>query len=221
MLAPRPRSTRQALAGQEFAIGRVARPNPIVIGWRWRYELASAVGLSAGTILLTRSVGVGWVITGASTLVALIAQLPALRHWVVAHAWCVITPHRVRTGCAHAWIHSRRGKIPVVLRTTAEPFGERVHLWCRAGTSAEDFVRARHLITAACWARDVRVTCNERYVHLIVLDVIRHIEGDLPDDSRRDCWPGEPEMPEAHSPVSGDQGPPTESAAPDETRRVA
>jgi len=77
---------------------------------------------------------------------------------------------------AQAWIHSRDGKMPFVLCTMRRPFGERVHLWCRAGTSAEDFVWARHLVAAACWAREVRVLRSERFVHLVALDVIRRAD---------------------------------------------
>lgn len=200
--APRPRSARQALAGREFAVGRVARPNPIVIGWRWRYELATAIGLPTGATLLARSAGIGWVVIGASTLAALIAQLPSFRRWVVARVWCVTTPHRVRTGCAQAWIHSRGGKIPVVLRTTCEPFGERVRLWCRAGTSAADFDWASDLLIAACWARDVRVTRHERYAHIVVLDVIRHVGDDTPDDPGFGRQPCAPEISEIELPAA-------------------
>ena len=97
------------------------------------------------------------------------------RRYLVARAWCIITPHRVRVGCAQAWIHSRRGKIPVVLLTTRQPFGERVHIWCRAGTSAIDFTSALLLLTAACWARDIRVSGNERFAQLMTVDVIRRL----------------------------------------------
>jgi hypothetical protein len=37
--------------------------------------------------------------------------------------------HRVRVGCAEAMIYSSRGKIPIVLWTAHQHFGERVLLW--------------------------------------------------------------------------------------------
>jgi len=176
MPAPRPRSTRQGLADREFALGRVARPSLLTVGWRWRYELLLSVVVPGAVWLLVRAIGAPLacvVITGS---LALVMASPPLRLLVTACAWCVITAHRVRTGMAQAWIHSRDGKMPFVLRTARKPFGERVYLWCRAGTSAEDFVWARHLIVAACWAREVRVLRSERFVHLVVLDVIRHAD---------------------------------------------
>ena len=118
------------------------------------------------------------------------------RRYLVARAWCIITPHRVRVGCAQAWIHSRRGKIPVVLLTTRQPFGERVHIWCRAGTSAIDFASALPLLTAACWARDIRVSGNERFAQLMTVDVIRRLPpGQLPPDDLQ------PSHPTVHVPV--------------------
>ena len=113
---------------------------------------------------------------------------------LIARAWCIITPHRVCVGCVQAWIHSRPGKVPIVLLTTRQPFGERVHLWCRAGTGTIDFTSARALLTAACWARDIRVNGDGRFPQLITLDVIRHLPPDQPTDestSRSDAHPGD------------------------------
>jgi len=184
MPAPRPRGTRQALAGREFAIGRVARPTPFAITWRWRYEALLAVVASTGSYFLADATG--WM--GACIVIAVTAALvilvPPLRAGAAVFAWWLVTPHRVRTGMAQAWIHSRDGKIPVVLRTTRQGFGERVHVWCRAGTSAEDFAWASHLIAAACWAREVRVSRSARYPHVVVLDIVRR-DVSRPDEPRR------------------------------------
>jgi hypothetical protein len=191
-MAPlRPPHRRQALAGLQAAVGSVASPNPIVLAWRWRYELVLAAGLAAAVIGLARIPAAAWVAAGSaaefavavdpaatSAAVVAVADLwPPARRLVIARAWCVITPHRVRAGCAGAWIHSRGGRLPAVLRTTRQPFGERVHLWCHAGSCAEDFESARKLLTAACWAQDMRVTCNPRYRQLVTLDVIRRPAG--------------------------------------------
>lgn len=173
MPAPRPTGTRQALAGREFAIGRGARPTPLAVAWRWRYEAPLALAIATGIYLLVDAVG--WlgtcVVIGATA--TLISLVPVLRARAIAFAWWIVTPHRVRRGMAQAWIHSRDGKIPIVLRTTRQRFGERVYVWCRAGTSAEDFLWGSHLIAAACWAHEVRVYRSVRYSHVVVLDIIR------------------------------------------------
>ena len=52
MPSPRPRSTRQALAGLQYALGTVAPANPLVFAWRWRYELILGIGLPAALAVL-------------------------------------------------------------------------------------------------------------------------------------------------------------------------
>jgi hypothetical protein len=193
MPAPRPRGTRQALAGREFAVGRVARPTVLTVAWRWRYEALLAVVTILGTCLLAEAVG--WlgtcIITAAGA--GLVILLKPLRAQAVALAWCVVTPHRVRTGMAQAWVHSRNGKIPVVLRTSRRRYGERVHVWCRAGTSAEDFIWANHLIAAACWAREVQVSRSQRFPHIVVLDIVRRDEN-RGDELRHGLRSGAPDV---------------------------
>lgn len=182
------------MAGLELAVSTVARPNPLVIAWRWRYEIGLGVLVALAVIGLNFAVGLWWGLATIVTASCLTAAWPAARKHVVIRAWCVITPHRVRTGCAQAWIHSRRGKIPVVLCTTAEPFGERVYLWCRAGVASEDLVAARPLLAAACWAETVYVARHDRFAHLVVLDVIRLLvafpaEDERPDVTEPPSWP--------------------------------
>jgi hypothetical protein len=217
--SPRPTSTRQALAGLQYALSTVAPPNPLVLFWRWRYELVLlilGIGLPAALILLG---GIPVMLVTLAALAVLsgtaLFWAPA-RRYLIARAWCVITPHRVRTGCAQAWIHSRYGKLPIILLTTRQPFGERVHLWCRAGTSAIDFTSARLLLATACWARDIRVTSNERYPQLITLDVIRHLpphQLDQPDNQPLDL-PGDTQFGEPTIHVPAPRTPPDDSEGP-------
>jgi hypothetical protein len=115
---------------------------------------------------------------------------PPARQRLIARAWCVITPHRVRTGCAHAWVQTRDGRLPVVLYTAPAEFGERVMLWCRAGITAGDLDGARDILRAACWASDVRVVVNDRRSHIVVLEVIRHLPGRPAEaDPMTAAWP--------------------------------
>lgn len=172
MPSPRPRSTRQAQAGWEYASGTIARANPVVAAWRWRYELAGVAGLSAAWLTLGTATTAS-LTAGLAVLLIITACFPAGRRFIAARMWCIVTPHRVRAGCAQAWIHSRNGKLPFIWMTRRQPFGERVYLWCRAGISAVDFRSARELLTAACWAEDVQVSHHARYTHLVALDVIR------------------------------------------------
>jgi hypothetical protein len=160
----------------------VAIPNPLVVAWRWRYEIALVLGLTAGLTAAIMSFGI--VPTIAPAIVITLATLcwsPA-RRLAAYRAWCIITAHRVRVGCVEGLIYSSRGKIPVVLWTSHQPFGERVLLYCRAGTSADDFVSARTILATACWAQDVAIFVDRRHTQLITLDVIRRSVSDLTSD---------------------------------------
>jgi hypothetical protein len=169
----RPRHRRQALAGLQAAVGSVARPNPLVYAWRWRYELILTAAMTTAVIAAARIPAAAWMLGGCAALIAVGALWPRSRRLLIARAWCVITPHRVRAGCAGAWIHSREGKLPAVLLTRHRPRGERVYLWCHAGTCAQDFESALKLLITACWAQDIKVTTNDTRQQLVTLDVIR------------------------------------------------
>jgi hypothetical protein len=173
MAPKRPANGRQALAELQAAVGSVARPNPLVLAWRWRYELILTAAIAAGGIALARTPASIWMLAGCTAPITIAASWPSVGRLLVAWAWCVITPHRVRAGCAGAWIHSRGGRLPAVLLTRRQPFGERVYLWCRAGTCRQDFEAARELLTAACWAQDIRSSSDPRNAQLVTLDVIR------------------------------------------------
>jgi hypothetical protein len=172
MRSPRRARARQTRADLEYALGTVARANVIVAAWRWRYELAAAAGLTEPWIALPTAAAAG-LTAGLTVALTLIASFQRGRRFLAGRLWCIVTPHRVRSACAHAWIHSRYGKLPVILLTRSQPFGQRVYLWCRAGISATDFSSARDLLTAACMAMDVQVSRHSRYAHLVALDVIR------------------------------------------------
>ena len=146
----------------------VGRPTPLVLLVRWRYEIALLAAAGYGVYL----VGPFWAVAGATTAAGTLAIRPA-RAFVTGRLWCVVTPHRLRTGCAQAWVHSRAGKVPAILWTSSTPYGERVVLWCHAGTSATDVSTAAPALAAACWAQSVHVEQNPRHAQLVVVHVVR------------------------------------------------
>lgn len=141
------------------ALVRFPRPNPFVVAWRWRYEAGVVAGIYEvhGSTLWT-------VLSGL--VVAAGAATPYGRRRV----WCVLTAHRVRTGLKHAWVHSRTGRLPMVLWTRPVPAGEELLLLLRPGTSAADVAGAD--LATACWAREVRIEPGPR-PHLLRLTVVR------------------------------------------------
>lgn len=154
----------------------LARPGLCLVGYRWRYEITFVTVAAGGLAIAVSRAGLARTVLGLAGLAlaaGLAATRPAVRRWTEARLWCVITPHRVRTCFAQAWINNRAGQIPAVVRTTAEPFGERVSVWCRPGTSFDDIESARDLLAAACWSVDVVPTRSSQFAHLVYLDVIR------------------------------------------------
>jgi hypothetical protein len=177
---PHRRNDPSVMASVETAVSVVPRPGLIARIWHWRYELGLVTAVILGTAGIGVTLGPGWLITttvAVTTVGAGALTWPASRRRLIARAWCVITPHRIRTGCTHAWVQTRDGRLPVVLYTMPADFGERVWLWCRAGITGADLVAARDILRAACWASDVRVVLNDRRSHIVVLEVIRRVPG--------------------------------------------
>ena len=180
---PRRPNDPSVLASVETALSTVARPGILARAWHWRYELGLVTGLATVALAGGYLLGAAWLIAIAGTGLALLTAAlvwPPSRRRLIVRVWCVITPHRVRTGCTHAWVQTRDGRLPVVLYTTPAEFGERVTLWCRAGITAGGLEAARDVLRAACWASDVRVMASERYPHIVVLEVIRRFPAGRP-----------------------------------------
>jgi hypothetical protein len=213
---PRRPNDPSVMSSIESALQSTRRPGPVEFGWHWRWELGILVvtGTLAGLIAASFSLIVLAAIAGAGlgALCTLLCWPPA-RGRMFAWARCVITPHRVRAGCAHAWVQTRNGKLPFVLYTVPTEFGERVQLWCPAGITAGDLFAARHVLAAACWAAEVRVVASLRHAHIVTLEIIRnhfpermvpapqgwpspcHVEVDALDDPQEPAiagWWGEP-----------------------------
>jgi hypothetical protein len=191
---PRQPNDPSVFASVETAFSTVPRPGIFALAWQWRYELSVTIGLPAAATAAGLALGPAWLIAltaAGAVLLTAAAAWPPSRKRLKARAWCVVTEHRVRTGCAHAWVQSRNGRLPIVIRTRPTESGEQVTLWCRAGITADDLTAARDIIATACWARGVRVTPNARRPHVVTLDVIRRIppDRDLPHSQTVPSWP--------------------------------
>jgi hypothetical protein len=174
---PRRPNDPSVISSLESAVREIRRPGPIESCWNWRWELgigftiAGLAGLMAaifGLIGLAAAAGAG--LAASSALLC----WPPARKRIVAQAWCIITPHRIRVGCINAWVQTRRGRLPIVMYTVPTDYGERVQLWCRAGITAADLFAARQVLAAACWATQVRVIPSVQRAHLVTLEVIRN-----------------------------------------------
>ncbi len=168
------RNQAHLLADLERALRPGRRATVIGYAWWWRYEIGIVFSLGIGMYLLASAVGIGPAVLGVAVTALVFGTWPTAQRALATAAWRIITPHRLRTGFAHARIHTRNGRLPTIVRTTQQPFGERVLVWCPAGTSAADFRSARRVLAAACWAAHITVSSDDEHAQLITIDVIRH-----------------------------------------------
>ena len=109
----------------------------------------------------------------STTLALVVMAVPPTRRFAVRRAWCVLSRHRIQRACYETRMHTRSGRLPLVLRITPTEVGERALIWCRAGICAADFEAHAPEIAAACYARQVRIEGHRRWAQLVQLNVVR------------------------------------------------
>src|SRR5258708_11816981 len=141
--------------------------------WRFRTEITTLATGSAGAWELAKTVTTTWmlVILTASATAGLI--LPCTRRFIVRRAWCVLSRHRIQRVCFETRMHTRSGRLPLVLRITPTEVGERVTIWCRAGICFEDFEAHTGELAAACYAREARIERSKRSAQIVQVNIVR------------------------------------------------
>jgi hypothetical protein len=143
------------------------------VAWRWRTEIITLAGGVSALAWLGRLTGLAWAGVIIAGSIGLLLTLPFTRRLICWRFWCLLARHRIHRLCYEARLHTRSGRIPLVLWIRPTKVGERAHLLCRAGTCAEDFQSRIGELRAACWARDARVTRHPRWAQLVTIDIIR------------------------------------------------
>jgi hypothetical protein len=141
--------------------------------WRFRTEMAACLAAAAGIWELDRAITFTWtmvVLTGSAVLVTV---LPPLRRQVIRRVFCTLSRHRIHRVCFETRMHTRSGRLPLVLRIFPTEVGERAVIWCRAGICAEDFELNAAEIAAACYARQARIEGHRRWAQIVILDIVR------------------------------------------------
>jgi hypothetical protein len=174
---PRRPNDPSVMSSLESAVREIQRPGLVESAWNWRWELVIAAVTAGLSAAIAADLGLVWLAVVAGAGLAAFGTLlrwPPARRRIIARAWCIITPHRIRAGCVNAWVQTRSGKLPVILSTVPTNFGERAQLWCHAGITAGDLLAARDILAASCWAAEVRVIPSARHAHIVTLEVIRN-----------------------------------------------
>src|SRR5215467_10239423 len=139
------------------------------LAWRWRTELTILATIAAAVWRLAYLI----TLTCAAVIVGLVLIAVACLPWTRRRFWCLLARHRIQRLCYEARLHTRSGRLPLVLWVRPTKVGERLYLLCRAGICAEDFQAHIGELRAACYAREARVTRNTRWSHLVTIDIIR------------------------------------------------
>jgi len=143
------------------------------VAWRWRTELALVLATAAALWWLALQITLFWAGIVLAALAALLVALPWTRRFITRRFWCLLSRHRIQRVCYETRLHTRAGRIPLVLWIRPTKVGERAHLMLRAGTCAKDFSDHGAEIAAACYAREARVAASTKWSHLITIDIAR------------------------------------------------
>ena len=95
------------------------------------------------------------------------------RNWVIAHMWCLVSRHRIQKTCVETGLHTRSGRLPLILWITPTAIGEKALVLARAGICAEDFEAFSGELSSACYARRTDVARHRRWAHLITVEIVR------------------------------------------------
>jgi hypothetical protein len=167
-----PRNNRYPSVSETPAAGRTGLVTRL---WRWRTEIAvlAVIVLVALVTVGAATRGSWWPFVALTGAVSVPAATRAGRGWVTARFWCVLSRHRIQTVCLETPMHTRSGRIPLVLWITPTAAGEKALILTRAGVCAEDFEAFAGEIEAACLARRVVVARHRRRSALVTLEIIR------------------------------------------------
>ncbi len=141
--------------------------------WRFRTELTTLAATSAATWQLARAVTLVLALAILAAAVLVAALLPWTRRFVSRRAWCVLSRHRLQRVFYETRMHTRSGRLSLVLRIHPTQVGERALIWCRAGICSEDLEAHTGEIAAACYAREARVERSKRWAQLVVVNIVR------------------------------------------------
>jgi hypothetical protein len=130
------------------AIHPVRPPNPLVLAWRWRYELAATAGVLFAVPWI---VGLPTeVVLGIAALPLLVAGIGPLRRLAWRRLRAIVLQHRLRTAFVQARLHSAYGRIPTILWTSPRQHVDRVLLFLPAGLSERLLRSEADRIAVAC-----------------------------------------------------------------------
>jgi hypothetical protein len=114
-----------------------------------------------------------WALVVFAAVLTVAFITPPVRRFIIRRAWCVISRHRLQKVFYETRMHTRSGRLSLVLRIHPTQVGERALIWCRAGICFEDFEAHTGEIAAACYAREARIERSKRWAQLVQVNIVR------------------------------------------------
>jgi hypothetical protein len=143
--------------------------------WRWRTELSALLLVAASFFCGWWQLG-SWLLSllvlVALVLAAVLVPVPR-RSVLVRWFWVLFTRHRLQRSFWELRLHTRAGRLPLVVWMAGTPVGVRAWVILRAGMTFTDFEDAAPAFAVACGARGCRVTKSARWSWLIFIEVMR------------------------------------------------
>ncbi|MEV0228487.1 hypothetical protein [Nonomuraea sp. NPDC050786] len=173
-----PRNPRNQIYPANEDLPAAGRGGPLTRLWRSRTELMLLTALALLTLTLHGATQEGrwWPFVLLTSAVSVPVATRTGRNWVVAHFWCVVSRHRLQRVCLETTMHTRAGRIPLVLWITPTTTGEKALVMTRAGICAEEFEAYSEEIAAACWARSANVYRHRRRAQFVIVEIVRRDE---------------------------------------------
>ena len=155
--------------------GLLANTHRSAAGVLWRFRTEATTLLAAAAVIwqLTVAITIVWALTAFVALVTAAFVTPPVRRFIIRRAWCVISRHRLQKVFFETRMHTRSGRLSLVLRIHPTQVGERALIWCRAGICFEDFEAHTGEIAAACYAREARIERSKRWAQLVQVNIVR------------------------------------------------
>lgn len=142
---------------------------------RARAELLVAGTAGATDWWLSTLMAAVWADVTLASLALVAFTLPWSQRLLMSRVWCVIDRHRLRLCLRQTKVRTMNmdGSLPLLLWARPTKIGERVWVWVRAGSSAEDIEDAIEYIAPACYAREARVHRVRQLTTIVGIDIIR------------------------------------------------
>jgi hypothetical protein len=144
------------------------------IAWRWRIELAILTTTLAAFWRLAILITALWAGIALAAVITAALTVPHSRRFITRHAWCVISRHRLQRVFYETRMHTRAGRLPLILWIRPTRVGERAWIMRRAGVCADDFDAYKAEIGSACYGREARVIRHKKHSNVVTLDIVRH-----------------------------------------------